>query len=65
VLSVRERQVFGWLAFGKTSWDVSVIMSISEHTVNEYIASGVQKLKASNRTEAVMRALLTNQIDLS
>jgi DNA-binding CsgD family transcriptional regulator len=64
-LSARERQVFGWLAFGKTSWDVSVIMAISEHTVNEYISSGVAKLKASNRTEAVMRALLTNQIDLS
>jgi DNA-binding CsgD family transcriptional regulator len=64
-LSQRERQVFGWLAFGKTSWDVSVIMGISEHTVNEYIASGIAKLKASNRTEAVLRALLTNQIDLS
>lgn len=64
-LSQRERQVFGWLAFGKTSWDVSMIMGISEHTVNEYIASGVAKLKASNRTEAVLRALLTNQIDLS
>ncbi len=64
-LSPRERQIFGWLAFGKTSWDVSMIMSISEHTVNEHIASGIGKLRASNRTEAVMRALLTNQIDLS
>jgi DNA-binding CsgD family transcriptional regulator len=64
-LSPRERQVFGWIAFGKSSRDVAGIMSISEHTVNDYIASVMGKLKASNRTEAVLRALLTNQIDLS
>lgn len=64
-LSPREQQVFGWLAFGKSSREVAAIMSISEHTVNDHIASGVAKLSASNRTEAVLRALLTNQIDLS
>lgn len=64
-LSPRERQVIGWIAFGKSSKDVAAIMSISEHTVNDYIASIMAKLKASNRTEATLRALLTNQIDLS
>lgn len=64
-LSPRERQVIGWIAFGKSSKDVAGIMSISEHTVNDYIASIMAKLKASNRTEATLRALLTNQIDLS
>jgi DNA-binding CsgD family transcriptional regulator len=63
-LSPREREVCGWIAFGKSSRDVAGIMKISEHTVNEHIASAMAKLKASNRTEAVMRALLTNQIDL-
>ncbi|MGL4441272.1 MAG: LuxR C-terminal-related transcriptional regulator [Bosea sp. (in: a-proteobacteria)] len=64
-LSPRERQVFGWIAFGKSSREIAMILEISEHTVNDYIASGVAKLNASNRTEAVLRALLTNQIDLS
>lgn len=64
-LSPRERQVFGWIAFGKSSKDIALIMGISEHTVNDHIASSVSKLKASNRTEALLRALLTNQIDLS
>jgi DNA-binding CsgD family transcriptional regulator len=64
-LSPRERQVFGWIAFGKSSKDIALIMGISEHTVNDYIASAVSKLKASNRTEALLRALLTNQIDLT
>jgi DNA-binding CsgD family transcriptional regulator len=64
-LSPRERQVFGWIAFGKSSREIAMIMSISEHTVNDYIASAMNKLNASNRVEAVMRALLTNQIDLA
>ncbi len=64
-LSARERQVLGWIAFGKSSREVAQIMAISEHTVNDYIASAMAKLNASNRTEAVLRALLTNQIDLS
>ncbi len=42
-----------------------MIMAISEHTVNDHIASAISRLQASNRTEAVMRALLTYQIDLS
>ena len=64
-LSPREREVVGWLAFGKSSREVATIMAISEHTVNDYITSSITKLHASNRTEAVLRALLTNQIDLS
>ena len=38
--------------------------ALSEHTVNDYITSSVTKLHAPNRTEAVLRALLTNQMDL-
>jgi DNA-binding CsgD family transcriptional regulator len=64
-MSPREREVFGWIATGKSSREIATIMSLSEHTVNEYIASVVGKLNASNRTEAVLRALLTHQIDLS
>jgi DNA-binding CsgD family transcriptional regulator len=64
-LSSRERQVLGWIAFGKSSREVATIMGLSEHTVNEHIAGAVDKLQASNRTEAVMRAVLTDDIDLT
>lgn len=64
-MSPREREVFSWIATGKSSREIATIMSLSEHTVNDYIASVVAKLNASNRTEAVLRALLTDQIDLS
>jgi DNA-binding CsgD family transcriptional regulator len=62
-LTAREKQVLGWIAFGKSSRDVAAIMNLSEHTVNEHIATAVTKLKASNRTEAVARALLTGDIE--
>jgi LuxR family transcriptional regulator, quorum-sensing system regulator BjaR1 len=63
-LSHREREVLGWIAFGKSSKDIAVIMSLSEHTINDYVNKAAEKLNASNRTEAVFRALMTNQIDL-
>jgi LuxR family transcriptional regulator, quorum-sensing system regulator BjaR1 len=63
-LSAREKQVLGWIAFGKSSREVGMIMGISEHTVNDHIASTVTKLDASNRTDAVLRALLLDEIDL-
>lgn len=63
-LSLREREVLGWIAFGKSSKDIATIMSLSEHTINDYVNKAAEKLSASNRTEAVFRALMTNQINL-
>lgn len=64
VLSSREREVMGWVAFGKSSRDTAAIMGISEHTVNDHISSAIEKLQAGNRTDAVMRAYLLNEITL-
>jgi LuxR family quorum sensing-dependent transcriptional regulator len=62
-LTPREREVMGWIAFGKSSRDVAQILSLSEHTINEYIAGAVTKLKASNRTEAVALAIMTDELE--
>jgi LuxR family quorum sensing-dependent transcriptional regulator len=64
VLTAREREVLGWIAFGKSSRDIATIMKLSEHTVNEYISGASTKLQASNRTEAVSRALMLDIIDV-
>lgn len=64
-LSIREREVIRWAAAGKSSRETATILAISEHTVNEYIASAIQKLNVANRTEAVAHALLTNQVTLA
>lgn len=64
-LSPRESEIISWIALGKSSWEVSKIISISEHTVNDHIESAIRKLSAKNRTEAVAIALLTHQVDLT
>jgi len=52
-LSSREKEVLDWLKQGKSSWDISVILGIRERTVNFHVCNLLQKLGASNRTQAV------------
>ncbi len=56
-LSEREKEVLGWLTKGKSSWDVSAILNISERTVNFHVQNIMQKLNAVSRTQAVAVAL--------
>lgn len=56
-LSKREIECLKWASAGKSSWDISAILSISERTTNQYIASAAAKLNAVNRTQAVAEAL--------
>ncbi len=53
VLSVRESEVLRWLKHGKSSWDISVILGISERTVNYHVYNIMEKLDAKNRPQAV------------
>ena len=52
-LSRRELQVAHWSAEGKTSQEIAVILGLSEHSVNQYIRSGMRKTKATNRLNFV------------
>lgn len=56
-LSDREKEVLQWLTFGKTSWDISAILNISERTVNYHFGNIMQKLNAVNRSQALAIAL--------
>ncbi|MDD2336341.1 MAG: LuxR C-terminal-related transcriptional regulator [Geobacteraceae bacterium] len=53
VLSPREKEVLDWLKQGKSSWDISVILDISERTVNFHVYNIMGKLGATNRPQAV------------
>lgn len=57
VLSEREKEVLEWLKCGKSSWDISVILGISERTVNFHIYNMMNKLGATNRTQIVSIAV--------
>ena len=56
-LSTREVEVMNWLKHGKTSWDISRILNISERTVNFHCSSVMQKLDAVSRTHALAIAI--------
>ncbi|MEZ4600100.1 MAG: LuxR C-terminal-related transcriptional regulator [Syntrophotaleaceae bacterium] len=64
VLSPREREVLDWMKHGKSSWDISIILGISERTVNYHVYNLMQKLEAVNRPQAVAAAIRLGLIDL-
>jgi LuxR family quorum sensing-dependent transcriptional regulator len=64
LLSSREREVLRWAADGKTSWEISVILKISERTVKFHLIQASRKLNAVNRTSAVAKALARGLIKL-
>lgn len=61
-LTVRERECLLWASRGKTVEDTATIMEISSNTVKAHIKHGVEKLGATNKTHAVVRALLLQLI---
>lgn len=56
-LSHREREVLQWMCDGKSTWDISVILGISERTVKFHSANICKKLQANNRTHAIVKAI--------
>jgi DNA-binding CsgD family transcriptional regulator len=64
-LSPREKEVLNWLKQGKSSWDMSVILNISERTVNYHVYNIMEKLGAINRPQAVAIATHLGLVDFS
>ena len=62
VLSAREIEVLRWTSDGKTSYEVSEIMHISERTVNFHVNNAVEKLGTNNKTAAVVKAVILGLI---
>jgi len=56
-LSDRERECLFWVAEGKTTDEIAVILGVSSNTVNSYITHAIQKFSASNRSMAIATAI--------
>jgi DNA-binding CsgD family transcriptional regulator len=56
-LTAREKEILQYLSIGKTTWDISTIVSISEAAVLFHIKNLVRKMDASNRTHAAVKAM--------
>ncbi|MBR9970371.1 helix-turn-helix transcriptional regulator [Magnetospirillum sulfuroxidans] len=56
-LTGRERECLIWSARGKSSWDIGVILNISDNTVNFHLKNAMSKLKTSTRVLAIVKAI--------
>ncbi|WP_142849077.1 LuxR family transcriptional regulator [Telmatospirillum sp. J64-1] len=63
-LTRREQECLQWSARGKSAWDISVILNISEATVRFHLSNAFSKLGAGNRVSAIVRALRWGLIQL-
>jgi len=64
-LSIREKEVLDWLKEGKTSWEISAILQISERTVNFHVTNILRKLHVVNRAQAVAVAIHSGLVNIS
>ena len=51
-LTLREREVLGWLARGKSNSEIAMILGISAATVSKHLEHIYPKLGVENRTAA-------------
>lgn len=61
-LTEREIECLRWAADGKTAWEISAILCISERTVVFHLTNASKKLDASSRQHAVSKAILKGLI---
>lgn len=61
-LTDREREALLWTAQGKTSWETSEIMRISQETVNFHLKNVMRKIGVYSKHHAVVKAIMLGLI---
>jgi LuxR family transcriptional regulator, quorum-sensing system regulator BjaR1 len=61
-LTSRERECLRWCSLGKTNWEISRILGLSERTVEHYLARVNRKLGTATRIQAVAVAKVQGEI---
>ena len=62
-LAPRETECLQWAASGKTVWETSEILGISEHTVRTYLDRAMRKLDCYSKQQAIVKAIYHGLID--
>lgn len=62
-LTPREKECLQWAALGKSEWEVSQILGISEHTAEKHLLNAKTKFGAANRAHAVAEAIRCGVLD--
>jgi LuxR family quorum sensing-dependent transcriptional regulator len=63
-LTGREQDILQWAASGKTAWEISCILNISEKTVRNHVNMIHKKLDVRSTTQAVVVALRNHQLHI-
>ncbi len=63
-LTARECECLQWTANGKTAWEISKILSVSESTVTFHLKNAINKMEVTNRPQAVAKAVAQSRITL-
>ena len=58
-----KREVLRWTSEGKSAWEVSVILGMSEHTVNFHLRNLMAKLDVTSKHQAVLKAMSLGLIE--
>lgn len=64
LLSRKQCEILQWIQVGKTNWEISKILGITEDTVKYHINQAMTKLNAKTRAQAIGRALEIGLISL-
>ncbi|MGL4489472.1 MAG: helix-turn-helix transcriptional regulator [Rhizobiaceae bacterium] len=64
ILTKREKECVFWTAEGKTSSEISQILSISTNTVNHHLSSAATKLNTMNKAHTVAKAITLGLMDV-
>lgn len=62
-LTDREVETMTWVAKGKSSTDIAVLMRVSERTVNFHVSNVIRKLGVATRVQAAIRCALLGLIE--
>lgn len=57
IISARELDCLRWAAAGKSAWEASIILGISQRTVRFHLNSAREKLQCANTAHAVAKAV--------
>jgi DNA-binding CsgD family transcriptional regulator len=62
-LTPRERDILSWGAAGKSAWETSVLLGISEATVFTHLDHTRRKLNVTDTTRAVVVAVQPSELN--
>jgi LuxR family transcriptional regulator, quorum-sensing system regulator CviR len=63
-LSARETEVLEWIKAGKSTWQISMQLSLSEATVKFHVGNILRKLDVRTRTQALAEAIQRGYLSL-